>query len=132
MLIEDDITWHLWNKIFKGDLCRKAIQETEDIRLYTGSDAYLFLVIAGLSEIFLSKKTDPLYSYRVEQGLTTRHTITLDDFRNYVADTSIVGLPEAFLAKKLKVSSFDILLTHSRVLKFRRLDHFFRERLNNQ
>lgn len=109
-LIKRTYTWHLWNKAFKGNLCRKAIERTEDSRLCTGTDAYLFLAIASFSETYLSRETVPVYAYRVGQGMTTRTTVTLPDFRNYTDEIEIVGLVRRFFMKTGRLFSCQKLL----------------------
>ena len=98
--IDGSITWHIWNKIFNGDLCRRAARKIASIRMITGADACLFLVIALYANIYHSQATKPLYAYRVGQGLTTHQAVTLTDFRNYTAEIRAVSLLRGLLASK--------------------------------
>ncbi len=105
-VIEGEITWHLWNKIFNGNLCRQAIKNTESIRMYTGADAYQFLVIASYAKTYYSQKTEPLYAYRSGHGITTRRAITLDNYRDFVAEVRIVQLLRGLLNSRYPSSEF--------------------------
>ena len=77
-------TWHLWNKIFKSDVCKKAVQNIKNVKMYTATDAYMYLMIAYYSRTYQSINTSPLYTYRLGSGITTHKNISLEDFKKYV------------------------------------------------
>lgn len=60
----------LWDKIFKGDVVRKAYREIADCRILFGEDPYALLHIIWFSES-MDSIPDQLYLHRYGCGITT-------------------------------------------------------------
>lgn len=70
----------LWNKIYKGELCRKAFQYIQDGAFPKAQDLYAFFVIAYFSKSYqgISK---PLYQYHFGRGITGGDCMNLETYQ---------------------------------------------------
>ena len=103
-------TWHLWNKIFKGDVCRMAVKGVKNVKMYTATDAYMYLVFAYYAKTYKSIHTNALYTYRIGQGVTTHKEISLEDFNKYIYETNIISyLAEFYIQEKCLGVYIDLL-----------------------
>lgn len=69
----------LWNKIYKGDICRKAFSKVKDGAFPKAQDLYAFFLIAYYSRSYQGIE-EALYQYKFGLGVTGRNYITLDNF----------------------------------------------------
>lgn len=74
----------LWNKIYKGSLCRNAFQFIENSRMLKGEDWYTFFVIAYYSNTYMGIQ-DQLYKYNIGLG-GTGSELTLDKFNQMLTE----------------------------------------------
>ena len=72
-------SWHIWNKIYRGDLIRRSFAEIEDIRLVYAEDIYSFFIVAYYAHSYLGLK-DVLYDYSIGVGATRTGILTIDEF----------------------------------------------------
>ncbi len=63
---------NLWNKIYRAEICRKAVAEMPDIQLHHYTDMYLSFFILFFAESFRSCATKPCYRYRFGGGVSTK------------------------------------------------------------
>lgn len=71
--------FNLWNKIYKGDICRKAFSKVKDGAFPKAQDLYAFFLIAYYSRSYQGIE-EALYQYNFGLGVTGRNYITLDNF----------------------------------------------------
>lgn len=71
----------LWNKLYRGELCRKAFSQLPEANYAVGEDLLTFCVIAHYAQSYLGWKSKPLYHYRVGNGISTGGAIGLEQFR---------------------------------------------------
>lgn len=69
----------LWNKIFNGDICRKAFCEVEDGSFPKAQDLYAFFLIASHSRTYMGIE-ETLYYYNFGVGVTGSNFIPLQKF----------------------------------------------------
>lgn len=86
----------LWNKIYNGDICRKAFQKIEDSFLPRDQDLYAFFVIAYFSKSYAGI-SDELYSYRLGSGVTGGNFISKERFRILTFEKDVCSAIERFL-----------------------------------
>ena len=63
---------NLWNKIYRADVCRKAVEAMPDIRLQHYTDQYLTFFLLYFAESFRSVKDGPFYRYHIGEGVSTK------------------------------------------------------------
>lgn len=82
--VEKKFVWNLWNKIYKGDLCRSAFQTFEDDKFTYGEDLYtIFYVLERVNQCCFID--DSLYHYCFGRGVTGKKSLDLDEYR-FVCD----------------------------------------------
>lgn len=73
------------NKLYRGDLCRKAFSELPEAYYAVGEDLLTFCAIAYYAQSYLGWHSKPLYHYRVGNGVSTGGTIGLKQFARQCA-----------------------------------------------
>ena len=63
---------NLWNKIYRADVCRKAIRNMPDILLQHYTDQYLMFFLLYFAESFRSVHDGPFYRYHLGEGVSTK------------------------------------------------------------
>lgn len=63
---------NLWNKIYRADVCRKAVEAMPDIQLQHYTDQYLTFFLLYFAESFLSVQDGPFYRYHMGEGVSTK------------------------------------------------------------
>ncbi|MBR4255372.1 MAG: glycosyltransferase [Lentisphaeria bacterium] len=63
---------NLWNKIYRADICREAVNAMPDIKLHHYTDLYLSFFILFFAESFRSFRTVPCYRYHFGGGVSTK------------------------------------------------------------
>lgn len=95
--IDDRYNWCLWNKVYRSENVIKAYHATEDVRLVTAEDCYAYFLIAYYSETFKGIKTEPLYSYRQESGVTSRKGVSISRYEMFCQETNITKYLKSFI-----------------------------------
>ena len=87
---------NLWNKIYRAEICRAAVDSMPDIQLYRYSDLYLSFFLLFFAKSFRSVVTNPCYRYHFGGGVSTT---TPDDveFKSLCAVSGVLPLMEKFL-----------------------------------
>ena len=87
---------NLWNKIYRADVCRAAVESMPDIRLDRYTDLYLTFFILFFAKSFRSVVTDPCYRYRFGGGVSTKETDEAQ-FKDLCTVSKTLPLMEKFL-----------------------------------
>lgn len=87
---------NLWNKIYRAEICKKAVNAMPDIQLHHYTDLYLSFFILFYAESFLSLKTNPCYRYHFGGGVSTKIPDG-EQFRNLCVVSRTLPLMEKFL-----------------------------------
>lgn len=69
------------NKLYRGELCRKAFSQLPEENFAVGEDLLTFCVIAHYAQSYLGWKSKPYYHYRVGNGISTGGAIDLKQFQ---------------------------------------------------
>ncbi len=118
--VNDHHNWVLWNKLFKTAVCQKAFRQIASLEIQTAEDAYLYFLICYHSHSFKSIGTEPLYTYRIGSGTTTKEKIGLEDFKKDCQESLIISNLESFLEKENALEVYKPVLDalKSKLLKY--------------
>lgn len=80
----------LWNKLYRGDLCRKAFSELPEAYYAVGEDLLTFCAIAYYAQSYLGWHSKPLYHYSAFKDISVDRYIDLEKFENrcFMADVN--------------------------------------------
>lgn len=101
--------FNLWNKIYKGDLCRKAFSYIMDGAYPKAQDLYAFFVIAFFAASS-SGIEDRLYNYNFGIGVTGGQYLTYDKFKTLLTERYVYDAIEQFLLEQNKKNDYDEIL----------------------
>ena len=87
---------NLWNKIYRAEICREAVDAMPDIRLHHYTDQYLSFFILFFAKSFRSVLTKPCYRYHFGGGVSTK-TPDAVQFRDVCEVSKALPLMEKFL-----------------------------------
>lgn len=71
----------LWNKLYRGEVCKKAFAELGEAYYSVGEDIFTFCAIAYYAQSYLGWKSKPLHSYRIGNGISTGAAIGIQQFQ---------------------------------------------------
>ena len=86
--VEKKFSWILWNKIYKGGLCREAFQALEEDRFTCAEDLYTTFCFLERATVYASIN-DSLYHYCFGRGVTGKKSLNLDDYRFVCEGTKV-------------------------------------------
>ena len=87
---------NLWNKIYRAEVCKEAVNAMPDIQLHHYTDLYLIFFILFFSYSFRSVKTKPCYRYHFGGGVSTKIPDG-EQFGNLCEVSKTLPLMEKFL-----------------------------------
>ena len=87
---------NLWNKIYRAEVCKEAVEAMPDIQLHHYTDLYLSFFILFFADSFRSVKTKPCYRYHFGGGVSTKIPDG-EQFRNLCEVSKTLSLMEKFL-----------------------------------
>ena len=87
---------NLWNKVYRAEICKAAVNAMPDIQLHHYTDLYLSFFILFFAESYRSVTTKPCYRYHFGGGVSTR-TPDGEQFRNLCEVSKTLPLMEKFL-----------------------------------
>ena len=87
---------NLWNKIYRGELCRKAFAAMPDCRFFHYEDMYALFFVLYHASAFRSVPTDPLYLYRF-RGIDSYADPTPAQFEELCSAMRMFPILEDFL-----------------------------------
>ncbi len=93
---EHKFSFSLWNKIYNGDICRRAFSFIEDGYFPKAQDLYAFFVIVYFSKSF-SGISDQLYHYNFGIGVTGGQYLTLEKFDALLCEYNVYEAIVRFL-----------------------------------
>ena len=99
----------LWNKIFDGDLCRKAFWEVEDGFFPKAQDVYAFFLIAYHCRSYMGIE-DKLYKYMFGVGVTGSNYITIEKFDILLTEKKMWECLVRFIDKKQERTKYQEIL----------------------
>lgn len=88
-------TWNLWNKIYKTDLVKKVVDYIPENRCVVGEDMFIYSMISHFATSYQGKDVK-IYNYRYGNGVSTKATATLKEFRSKVTQIVSLNNMEAF------------------------------------
>lgn len=94
-----DLSWNTWNKIYKGDIARKAAERSAEARIYNISDICTFFFNAFYSNS-LCGIPDRLYKYRIGIGISWNKAKTLESYTRSVNSKVVADIINRFLNDK--------------------------------
>ena len=90
---------NLWNKIFRGNLARKAFDSVEDGYFPRAQDWYAFFIIAYLSRSYFGI-ADKLYRYNFGIGVIGGNKLTMKKFDALLSQKKVFEALKSFLGKR--------------------------------
>jgi len=87
---------NLWNKIYRAQVCREAVDAMPDIQLHHYTDQYLTFFILFFAKSFRSVVTNPCYRYHFGDGVSTRMP-DAEQFKSLCEVSRAFPLMEKFL-----------------------------------
>lgn len=90
-------TWNLWNKIYKADVCRKAMEQCSREYIINGDDIYVYMLIAYYAESYFGDAKGKFYHiYSLGSGLMGNHKLSLRRFYTLVRRVTSLKCEEEF------------------------------------
>lgn len=90
--------WSLCFKLIRGEVCRKALEETEDFYCVLGEDFYFYLAAAFHSGTLI-QISRPYYHYDTTAGITSVQVMPPEKFRRMASLLDALSRAEGFLRK---------------------------------
>ncbi len=87
---------NLWNKIYRAEVCKQAVDAMPDIRLHHYTDLYLSFFILFFADSYRSVITKPCYRYHFGGGVSTK-VPDGEQFRDLCEVSRAFPLMEKFL-----------------------------------
>ena len=87
---------YIWNKIYRGEVCRKAAAAMPDLRISLPADILQTFFFLYYAKTFRSISDGPYYEYSVGNGIST-HKPTTEQFAQLCASSAILPAIEDFL-----------------------------------
>ena len=97
---EPEFSFQLWNKLYSGDLVRRAMRCFPDGAFPKAQDLLAFFIILYFAKSYCGVRTEPLYDYRVGVGVTGGQTLTRKQIDGYAAQALIAPALRRFLASQ--------------------------------
>ena len=101
--------FNLWNKIYKGDICRKAFKEMDDGIFPKAQDLYAFFLIAYYSRSYAGIE-DCLYHYNFGRGVTGSDHMELSQFHVLLSEVKITAAIESFLIRNNSWQTYEHII----------------------
>ncbi|SFE41005.1 glycosyltransferase [Succiniclasticum ruminis] len=101
--------FQIWNKIYNGQIVRKAFSEVEDGSFPKAQDLYAFFLIAFYSKTYYGIE-DELYKYNFGLGVTGRDFIPLSNFRTLLTEKRVHEALTRFLEGKHEKEKYSEVL----------------------
>lgn len=113
---------NLWNKIFRGDLARKAFSEVRDGLFPRGQDWYAFFIIAYFARSYLGIP-EPLYRYKFGIGIIGGNSLNEKKFGAVLAQKRVLEGISDFIRNKPDTNEYQSTIQVIR-------DSFFNQAIN--
>jgi len=96
--IEDKFDFNITNKIWKKEVCKKAVSYIEHVRLVSSEDRYTFFVFAFFARTYFGIRKK-YYHYNLGIGVTGGNCLSLEQFEKRCSGAAASKLVDAFLDK---------------------------------
>jgi len=95
---------NLWNKIYRADICRQAVESMPDVQLENYTDQYLSFFLYFFANSFRSVPDGPYYRYHIGGGVST-HAPDEEQFKALCRASEIFPKFEKFLRDRNRYES---------------------------
>lgn len=106
---ERKFNYTLWNKIYNGDLCRKAFADIEDGYYPKAQDLYAFFVIAYYAKTYMGIP-DVLYNYNFGLGITGGNLLSLEKYDVLLTEKAVWDALNRFLKDREEKQGLEEIL----------------------
>ena len=107
MFVERNFEGHLWNKIFKRELCVFALSKTENKILPKGQDKYFYWIMAFYARSYKGYPDVNLYNYNYGAGVEgVKTNISLERFEIFCKQAWTENEIELFMEKNAENNNF--------------------------
>ena len=103
--------FQIWNKIYNGQIVRKAFSEVEDGSFPKAQDLYAFFLIAFYSKTYYGIE-DELYKYNFGLGVTGRDFIELANYKTLLTEKRIYDVLLRFVDKQGESEKYSDILNN--------------------
>lgn len=98
--VEDKFDFNITDKMWNGDICRKAFSEIENSHIVAAEDRYAFFVMSFYSHSYLGLGNAKFYNYNVGVGITGGDNLDLQRFENRCSGVEAARCVRRFLDNK--------------------------------
>ena len=113
--------FQLWNKIYKGDICRSAFSEVEDGSFPKAQDLYAFFLIALHSDSYAGIDT-VLYHYHFGRSVAGRNLYDTQYFERLLSGHLVVEALDRYIQSHALTEYADLTGTIASALKIECMD----------
>ena len=99
----------IWNKIYRGDVCRAASASMPDLRISLPADMLQTFFFFYYAKTFRSVLDGPYYEYYIGNGIST-HSLTAKQYADLCASSAILSAIEEFLRRENALENNRFLL----------------------
>lgn len=99
----------LWNKIFDGEICRRAFEKVKDGSFPKAQDLYAFFLIAYYSKTYMGIE-NPLYRYKFGLGVTGSNFISVEKFDILLTERKIWECLSEFIEEQNEANRYRNIL----------------------
>lgn len=103
VFVDRAFSFNLWNKIYKGDICREAFALMPELRMPKANDVFAAVYILSKCRTYFGMNV-PLYCYKLGSGVTALEKLSQSDF-NILISSSDVSLCIGKYLKSLSASA---------------------------
>lgn len=89
----------LWNKIYRADICKKAMENVPGEILFKANDLILYTAISLQAKSYKGIDVPALYHYSFGSGSTGSGSLSLEQFENYCYEAKAAKLFEQLVDK---------------------------------
>lgn len=105
--LEKQFGFQLWNKIYRGDLVRRAMKNCPEEYLPKAQDLLAFFMIAHEMRSYRGQQTEPMYRYRMGVGVTGGKYLTEDQLRKNGLQLKIPGKIREYLKSRKEEEKYE-------------------------
>jgi glycosyltransferase involved in cell wall biosynthesis len=103
VFVDRAFSFNLWNKIYKGDICREVFALMPELRMPKANDVFAAVYILSKCRTYFGMNV-PLYCYKLGSGVTALEKLSQSDF-NILISSSVVSQYISRYLKSLSASA---------------------------
>lgn len=93
-------TWNVWNKIYKTEICKKAMEECSEEYVVNGDDMYVYMLISYYAKSYYGDRQGKFYHiYSYGSGLMGSHKLNVKRFYTLIRRMTSIRNIEKFFFK---------------------------------